>query len=93
MQPPAEWSELGRDQLDLRPPPSAGRRWLPYRRLALGGRATATPTLVFVLIGVALGPQGLNILSLGVLAKTRILPHADTSQQPPATRSAKTRFA
>jgi hypothetical protein len=46
------------------------RRWrfLPRRRPALGARATATPAIVFILIGVALGPHGLGALSPSVVA-------------------------
>ena len=49
----------------LDPQPAAVRAgWfrLPQRRLALGVGATATPTLVFVLLGAALGPNGLAVL-------------------------------
>jgi hypothetical protein len=63
MPPHADWPELGRDVLD--PQPSAVRAsWfrLPQRRLALGVGATATPTLVLVLLGAALGPNGLAVL-------------------------------
>jgi hypothetical protein len=64
--------EFGFDQLD---PAETGARprfgWLPYRRLTLGGRATATPTLLYVLAGVALGPYGLNILSDAVVIRSQ----------------------
>jgi hypothetical protein len=65
----ADWPEVGRDALD--PPPSqvdGGWLWLPRRRPALGVHATAAPTLMFVLLGAALGPHGAGILSGAVLA-------------------------
>jgi hypothetical protein len=52
--------------------PAAARRvfwFLPSRRVALGVSAHAAPSLVFVLTGVALGPQVLNVLSAGALAQ------------------------
>jgi hypothetical protein len=69
MQPHVDWPELGRDVLD--PQPSAARQrwaWLPRRRLALGVGATAAPSLIFILIGAALGPHGLGILGPAALA-------------------------
>jgi hypothetical protein len=68
MQPGAEWPEIGHDDLDVIPRP-AGHRWLPYRRLALGTRASAAPTTLFLLTGAALGPEGLNVLSGPVIAR------------------------
>jgi hypothetical protein len=64
MQPRAEWPEVGPDQLD--PPAPASEvegGWLWRRRPALGVRATAAPTLLFVLLGAALGPAGLGVLT------------------------------
>jgi hypothetical protein len=43
-----------------------GRRW-PSRRLALGLSPTPRPGLVLLLVGLALGPQGLGVLSASVL--------------------------
>jgi hypothetical protein len=62
--PHAEWPEIGRDELD-RPPSRLEEGWrrvLPSW-LAVGGRATMAPTLLFVLIGAAIGPHGLDILN------------------------------
>jgi hypothetical protein len=70
----SDWPEIGRDVLD--PPRTAppGRwRLLPRRRLALGVRATAAPTAVFILCGVALGPSGLNLLTPAVLNRLDLL--------------------
>ncbi len=59
-----EWPELGSDQLDAPALPGKARsRWLTSRRPALGVRATAVPALTFVLLGAAIGPSGLNVLS------------------------------
>jgi hypothetical protein len=72
MPAPAEWPEIGHDDLDLRtrsPRPS----WLRYRRLALGTRASAAPTTLFLLAGAALGPEGLNVLSSSVVASSQAL--------------------
>lgn len=60
----ADGPELGRDQLDV----ALGRverRWwsLPPRSPALGVGSLGSPALVYVLLGVALGPAGLNILT------------------------------
>ena len=65
MQPGAEWPpELGRDVLDHQPAAvEGGWLWLPRRRPALGVQATVVPTLLFVLLGAALGPHGFNILT------------------------------
>ena len=62
--PRAEWPEIGRDELD-RPASrleDGWRRLLPAW-LAVRGRATMAPTILFVLIGVGLGPHGLDIFS------------------------------
>lgn len=65
----ADWPEIGVDALDL-PAADVERRWgwLPRRRPALGVRATAAPTLFFVLLGAALGPPGANILTRTALS-------------------------
>lgn len=70
-----EWPELGVDQLD----PATGdvqrrRFWVRRHRPALGVRPMAAPTLLFVVVGVALGPSGLNILTRTVLARTQAVP-------------------
>jgi hypothetical protein len=70
----AEWPELGSDLLD--PPESEARpgwRWLQLRRPALGVRATSVPTFVFVLLGAALGPAGLNLLTRSALGQTQAI--------------------
>jgi hypothetical protein len=70
MQPRAEWPEIGHDDLDVVPRrPRHG--WLPYRRLALGTRASAAPTTLFLLTGAALGPEGLNVLSSSVITRSQ----------------------
>ena len=64
MLPPADSPELGRDELDSPSAQAAGGwPWLPRRRPALGVRATAAPTMFFILLGAALGPQGVDILT------------------------------
>jgi hypothetical protein len=73
MRPPGEWSELGQDELDVissRPPRF---RWLPYRRRALGTHASALPTLLFIVTGAALGPEGLNVLTDSFIAQSQAL--------------------
>jgi hypothetical protein len=67
MQPRVEWPEIGPDHLDA-PIPEAQGGWLRRRRPALGARATAAPTLLFVLLGAALGPLGFNILTRTALS-------------------------
>jgi hypothetical protein len=67
----AEWPELGHDELDQAPARPARIGWLPYRRLALGTRASATPTALFILGGAALGPEGLNVLSRTVMLQSQ----------------------
>jgi hypothetical protein len=75
MRPAAEWPELGVDQLDPATPEGRPRPlWWPRRRLALGVRTTAAPTLLFVLLGVALGPAGVDILSRAVLSRIEVIP-------------------
>ena len=70
----SDWPEIGRDVLDPpRPPPQGGWRLLPRRRLALGVRATAAPTALFILCGIALGPSGLSLLTPGVLNRLDIV--------------------
>jgi hypothetical protein len=63
MPPGASRPDLGRDPLDslVRPGWLAG--WLPRRRAALGLRASAAPALTFILVGVIIGPQGLDLLT------------------------------
>jgi hypothetical protein len=72
---PLRTSELGGgDPLDRalprRPAPAGvGRLDLLFRtRGALGLSATAVPALVFVPLGILLGPHALNVLTAGVLA-------------------------
>ncbi len=64
---PADWPEIGPDLLDP-PDDRHERRWIPRRRPALGVRATAVPTALFVGTGMALGPHGIGVLSPSVLA-------------------------
>jgi hypothetical protein len=75
MPPAAEWPELGIDGLD---PPlgDVGKRrsWWPQRRPAMGVRPTAAPTFLYVLLGAALGPAGLKLLSHSVLADIQVVP-------------------
>lgn len=69
-----DWPEFGYDPLDLADT-QAPRRvgWLPYRRLSLGAKATATPTLLFILAGMAFGPHGLNLLTSSVMTNSQAL--------------------
>lgn len=66
-----ESSEVGSDALDARVPRAAWsaalRTMLPARGAALGVSATAAPSLLFVAVGIALGPALLNLLSPRVL--------------------------
>lgn len=68
MPPETEWPEVGSDALD---PLYAGREtrrpWLPRRRPVLGVRSTVAPSVMFILLGVVLGPHGIDLLSMGVL--------------------------
>lgn len=73
MWPRGEWPEFGHDELDVVPARRPRFRWLPYRRRALGTRASVAPTLLFILIGAALGPEGLNLLTDSVLAHSQAL--------------------
>jgi len=73
MQPPAEWPEIGHDELEVVPTRSPRLGWLRYRRLVLGARASAAPTTLFLLTGAALGPEGLNVLSRTVVASSEAL--------------------
>lgn len=73
MPPPAEWPEIGHDDLDAVRTGPPRPSWLRYRRLALGTRASAAPTTLFLLAGAALGPEGLNILSSPVVASSQAL--------------------
>ncbi|MCC7181648.1 MAG: hypothetical protein IT177_24930 [Acidobacteria bacterium] len=72
MSPERHWPEVGRDALDA-PAPPVRRRWLPRRRLALGVGDTLAPSLVFIAIGVLLGPSGINVLSPGILGRAEPL--------------------
>jgi hypothetical protein len=66
-----ESGEVGSDALDARVPraplSATLRAVLPARRAALGVGATAAPSLMFILVGAALGPELLNVLSPRVL--------------------------
>lgn len=75
IRPQADWREAGgSDPIDevlgRRTPPHALQRWLrPLRnRAALGLAPTAAPAVVFVPLGMLLGPHALNILSPVALA-------------------------
>ncbi len=76
MRPPrADWREAGGadpidEALGRRPRPHALQRWLrPLKnRAALGLAPTAAPALVFVPLGMLLGPHALNVLSPLTLA-------------------------
>lgn len=75
MAPQTDWREAGGadpidEALGARPHPSPLERWLrPLRtRAALGLAPAAAPALVFVPLGMVLGPQFLNILSPLVLS-------------------------
>lgn len=47
--------------------------WLPQRHIAMGFGATAAPSVVFVLLGVVLGPQGIGALSVDVLRRLDVV--------------------
>ena len=70
---PAEWPEIGHDDLDVIRPGPSRPTWLRYRRLALGTRPSAAPTTLFLLAGAALGPEGLNLLTGSVVASSQAL--------------------
>jgi hypothetical protein len=55
--------DLGPDPLDSAVRPGRLGGLLPARRVALGLGASAAPSLTFILVGVALGPQGLGLLT------------------------------
>ena len=56
--------ELGRDQLDAALGPGERRWWsLPRRRPALGVASLGPPALLYVAVGVALGPAGVDLFS------------------------------
>jgi hypothetical protein len=70
MTPQADWREAGGadpidEALGRRPAPGALDRWLrPLRtRAALGLAPAAAPALLFVPLGMLLGPRALNVLS------------------------------
>lgn len=68
------WPEVGQDALDLGDRPVSPRPgWLAYRRLTLGSRPTATPALLFVVIGFALGRHGMNLLTVPVITNSQAL--------------------
>jgi hypothetical protein len=70
MPPGAEGPERGADRLDAALRPIERRWWgLPRRRPALGVRSIAAPTLLYVALGIALGPSGLGILTPAVLSE------------------------
>jgi hypothetical protein len=68
-----DWPEIGRDLLDPAHPTRGRWPWLPRRRPALGVRSTAAPTLLFILCGMGLGPEGLNLLTPTVLERLDLL--------------------
>lgn len=75
MAPQADWREAGGadpidEALGTRPGPGALDRWLrPLRtRAALGLAPAAAPALLFVPLGILLGPRALNVLSPLVLS-------------------------
>jgi hypothetical protein len=70
----ADWPEVGSDALDpARPARGVAWPWLPRRRPALGVRPTVASPLLFIVCGVILGPQGLNLLSLAVVDRLEIV--------------------
>ena len=75
MAPNPELSELGPDQLDrpVEAVASGEWRWLPHRRLALGLRSTPIPAFLFVGLGMALGPAGINLLGPSALGEVQAL--------------------
>lgn len=75
MAPQTDWREAGGpdpidEALGARPRPRAFERWLrPLRtRAALGMAPAVAPALVFVPLGMVLGPHALNVLSPVALA-------------------------
>ena len=71
---PTDWPEVGSDVLDpLYAGRSVRRRWLPRRNPVLGVHGTVAPSVMFILIGVVLGPSGLNVLSSGVIERLDML--------------------
>lgn len=70
----AEDPELGNDALDV----ALGRierRWWLFPRLspALGLRSLGSPAFVYVVLGMAIGPAGLNIVSHAALTETQTI--------------------
>jgi hypothetical protein len=62
--------EIGRDALDPATAPTpAWLAILPARRAALGLRATSTPWLAFIIVGIVLGPAVSGLLTAGTLAR------------------------
>lgn len=75
MRAPDEDPDLvARDPLDVRvgeariAPRRLAWRWALHQRLALGLTPSAMPGLVLLVVGAALGPHGISVLSPGVLA-------------------------
>jgi hypothetical protein len=48
---------------------SRRRNWISPRRVALGLTAHAAPSIIFVIAGIVLGPQLLNVVSVDLLAQ------------------------
>lgn len=59
----------GADPLDSRLPEPRTRRWSRFRvRAALGLKPALAPALIFIPLGGLLGPAGLDVLSIAVIA-------------------------
>jgi hypothetical protein len=76
MLPRGSAPEIGHDALEVRSrdgSPARWSTWLPRRQAALGLSATAAPWLGFVLLGAALGPQALGVLSPDLLRRLDVV--------------------
>lgn len=69
-----EWTEVGRDPFD-RPRAAAPprRAWLPRPRPALGVPSAVAPPVMFIVLGLLLGPHALDVISPAVLNRLDIV--------------------
>lgn len=69
MRPAGETPEIGRDALDPAGAPGLWAQLFPARQAAFGLAASPAPSVTFIGMGVALGPQALGVITPDTIAR------------------------